>query len=183
MFKRTKKLTKRGLVLLGVLICATALALGAVITFYANLNVTTGTIDVLLEYSEDDSNWVACEEATPTITFENMVPGDSNTTNRWVKISGKINKDHTINFTLSKDSGCTADMVGTTLTLYDNTTGTPVEIATCTDGVSDWGTITFTKGHKAKLELVCDIDNYYDTEEGTEDLSWDIEIERNAVMP
>lgn len=182
-FNRSKKMSKASLVGLALVIVGMVAVTGALITFYLNADTQTGTIDDLLEYSVDDTNWNTMEDYTPTISFSNIAPGDSETITRYVQISSNINEDHTIKFTLKQDTGCTSDFEGVVLTLFDNSTGTPVEVATCTNGTEDSGTIVFSAGEKVSFLLTLEVDNYYDTEEGTEALTYDFLVERNAVMP
>ena len=181
--KQIKKISKKGAIILAGLIVIGMVVSGAVISWYMNANTETGTIGDLLQYSVDDVSYSVMEELAPDISYSNVVPGDSETLTRYIQISSNINQDHTIKFSLINDTASAGDFIGTTLTLFDNTSGTPVEVCTCTDGATDTGTIVFSAGDKKVLELVLEVDNYFDTEEGTVDLTFDLLVERNAEMP
>jgi len=107
--KRLKKMSKVGIVLLTLVICASVALAGTLLVYFVKIDVTSTTTS-LLSYSEDHSSWSDAEELEVSKPLTGLVGGDDWSYSFWLNLSADADIAHTPQFHLVVENS-TSEMI------------------------------------------------------------------------
>lgn len=150
-----KKISQIGIISLVLLISATLITCGALMTYYLNVTVNVDS-GVILEYSTtgvfggEEEN---AEDLDKIFDYTNFVGDDIDVENFYIKCNPNLDKDLSTIFTIT-DIGID-DPDGLTLALQWDDSGTWTDLFnwSATDGGSTTGTFTFSPADEINFRL------------------------------